>query len=205
MCCPTATSPLPPCRIKPPVAAILLSSATLPNGAHIHEASRRPARPHELHVVHLPPPRAPPRGHLASGYLRSRCHRQDLRLGSLPLHDLITGAFTAPPACCHQFPQPLTHITIEDDPGELLCTLTPTQIDSPPSLGAPHHLTDWPQPSGSPNLAGGADSLHGWGQLPSFGYWASSPALASPLDLAGRSHQPEWPVGTILILFFPWE
>jgi hypothetical protein len=50
----------------------------------------------------------------------------------------------------------------------------------------------------------GGDGSSVWmssSQLPCLNYWAARPALAGPLDVAGRSHQPEWPVGTVLSLF----
>jgi hypothetical protein len=147
---------LPHCYLSitsSPRQAVLMRSPMLPNDAHIQEASRRSAHPHELCVVHLPPPWVPLCGHPASGYLWQCRHWWVLHLGSPPLHALTTGTITAPPTCRHRFPQPSTHITIKDDPSELLLTLNP-----------PNRFTTKPRRSSPPHRPAPALQLTGFGR-----------------------------------------
>jgi hypothetical protein len=139
-----------------------------------------------------------------SGYLRPGCHL---------LMDCTVSLMLPGPRAGHpdHFTAPLSTFSFDRTVppwrsfhGEPLSPQTP-QIGSPrcrhPSIPVTRPPRCWligNRPRAAATAAKGS-------KLPCFGYWATSPGTTDPLVVAGRSHQPEWPVGTILILFFPWE
>jgi hypothetical protein len=124
---------------------------------------------------------APHRGRHIPGHPRPRGHRLEHLWSLKQLYEPSSPPSAAPLACHRQAPPADRLSPWSATLGETPTSPTPKSVP-PPHGESPCHLPHRPRASSSSDLASGASSRHGQGQLPCSSVWATSSSWPAHLD-----------------------